>query len=314
MNLREKRDAFSQSHPVINFLYFLLVIGSSMFCLQPLILGISFLSAGIYASYLKGSRQFFRRLLTFLLPGMVVVALLNPVFNHYGVTPLLILENGNRITMEAIAYGVVLAAVLGITLTWFTCYNAVMTTDKFVYLFGKILPASSLVLSMVFRFVPKFSQQLAVVRQGQKSIGRDFSHGSMSQKMKHALTIFSIMITWSLENAIETADSMKARGYGLKGRSAFSLYRFDRRDGLLLSSLLLCSGVFFYFWRMGQFYTSYNPQLIISLPKTFGESLGYLSFLILCNLPMILAVYEKIRWRQARKIAGGAGSATINHQ
>ena len=35
------------------------------------------------------------------------------------------------------------------------------------------------------------------------------------------ITILSIMVTWCLENAIETADSMKSRGCGLPGRSAF---------------------------------------------------------------------------------------------
>jgi energy-coupling factor transport system permease protein len=26
-------------------------------------------------------------------------------------------------------------------ITWFNCYSAVMTSDKFVYLFGRIIPA-----------------------------------------------------------------------------------------------------------------------------------------------------------------------------
>ena len=46
------------------------------------------------------------------------------------------------------------------------------------------------------------------------------------------------MVTWALENAIETADSIKSRGYGLPGRSSFSLYRFDGRDQGALAFLL----------------------------------------------------------------------------
>ena len=37
---------------------------------------------------------------------------------------------------------------------------------------------------------------------------------------------------------METADSMKGRGYGLPGRTAFSVYRFTRRDGAALACLL----------------------------------------------------------------------------
>ena len=85
-----------------------------------------------------------------------------------------------------------------------------------MYLFGRVIPALSLVLSMTLRFVPLFRRQLEVVRQAQFCIGRDASCGSVWQRVRRAVTIFSIMVTWALENAIETADSMKSRGYGLR--------------------------------------------------------------------------------------------------
>ena len=40
----------------------------------------------------------------------------------------------------------------------------------------------------------------------------------------------SVTVTWALENAVVTADSMKSRGYGLPGRTAFARQRFDGRD------------------------------------------------------------------------------------
>ena len=84
----------------------------------------------------------------------------------------------------------------------------------------KVAPSLSLVLSMTLRFVPKFTAQMKKVRQSQKCIGRDVSDGGLISRIKHGIKIISIMITWSLENAIETADSMKSRGHGLKGRDA----------------------------------------------------------------------------------------------
>ena len=75
-----------------------------------------------------------------------------------------------------------------------------------IYLFGKVIPALSLVLSMSLRFVPKFKSQMQTVTEAQRSIGRDVSNGSLFERTKTAIHIFSIMITWSLENAIETAD------------------------------------------------------------------------------------------------------------
>lgn len=302
--MNKKNDAFIQAHPGINFLYYALVLGISMFCLHPVILLLSLGSGFAYGVRLKGWRSMGSLFGKFLLPGMIVVALVNPAFNHYGVTPLLYLENGNAITLEAIVYGVALALVLGVSLTWFSTYNLVMTSDKFIYLFGKIIPASSLILSMVFRFVPKFQNQLKLVRNGQKSIGRDMHNGRWWQKIKYGVTTFSIMITWALENAIETADSMKARGYGLKGRTAFAIYRFDFRDGFLLGWLVVTSGAFFLSWAKGSLYISYNPQLIMKgWPVTFGSGFGFLAFFCLANLPLFLGLYEDYQWHKLTKKA-----------
>jgi energy-coupling factor transporter transmembrane protein EcfT len=91
-----------------------------------------------------------------------------------------------------------------------------MTSDKFVYLFGRIIPSMSLLLSMTLRFVPRFIAQIKVVSNAQKCVGRDASNGGVVQRVRNAITILSIMVTWALENAIETADSMKSRGYGLR--------------------------------------------------------------------------------------------------
>ncbi len=74
----------------------------------------------------------------------------------------------------------------------------------------------------------------------QKCIGRDASNGGVFTRARNGLTILSILVTWALENAIETADSMRSRGYGLRGRTAFSIYRFDRRDRAALVFLLAC--------------------------------------------------------------------------
>lgn len=218
-----------------------MVIAFTMFFMHPVSLGISLGAALAYAVYLRG-RKAIRFSLVFMLPMMVMAALINPAFNHEGATLLTYLPSGNPLTLESILYGLAAAAMLAAVVTWFSCYTAVMTSDKFVYLFGRIIPALSLVLSMALRFVPKFQAQFHVVSEAQRCIGRDVSDGGVIRRIRNAVTIFSIMLTWSLENAIETADSMKSRGYGLPGRTAFSIYRFDDRDKMALGWLLYCLG------------------------------------------------------------------------
>ena len=225
----ERRDTFSGCHPAINFLFFALVLVFTMVFLHPVSLVLSLASSLVWLVSLKGRGAVLAGM-KLLVPMMLLAAILNPAFNHEGVTILTYLPSGNPLTLESILRGLAGAVMLAAVITWFQCYSAVMTSDKFVYLFGRVIPALSLVLSMTLRFIPKFKAQLKVVTQAQRCVGRDVTQGSVAQRVRTGITILSILITWSLENAIETADSMKSRGYGLPGRTAFSIYRFDRRD------------------------------------------------------------------------------------
>ena len=276
---------------MINFLYFGLVLVFTMFFMHPACLVISLASAAAYNIYLNG-RKAVRFQLLYLLPMMLMTAIVNPAFNHEGATLLVYLPSGNPLTLESIVYGATAAMMLAAVVIWFSCYNTVMTSDKFVYLFGRIIPALSLVLSMTLRFVPKFKAQLHAVSEAQRCVGRDVSNGTVIQRVKNAVTILSIMLTWALENAIETADSMKSRGYGLPDRTAFSIYHFDDRDKAALAWLLFCGFYIVCGWAAGGFYWRYYPTIkgaaVTALTVSFQ-----MVYLALCLTPVILNVREE---------------------
>lgn len=295
----QNRDTFSSYHPALNFLYFTMVIGFSTFLMHPVCLMISLGSSLAYAVYLNG-RKAVRFSLLVMLPMMAMAALINPAFNHEGVTLLVYLPSGNPLTLESILYGLAAATMLAAIVAWFSCYTAVMTSDKFVYLFGRVIPALSLVLSMTLRFVPKFQAQFRMVSEAQRCVGRDFYNGSILQRFQNVVTVFSIMLTWSLENAIETADSMKSRGYGLPGRTAFSIYRFDDRDQTLLVWLFFCGFFLLAGMLAGGMYWRYYPTMkgVAFAPLTVCL---YICYLTLCLTPVILDLREDRVWRNLQK-------------
>ena len=295
------KDEFAGFHPIINFMYFAMVLIFTMFFMHPAYLIISLISAIAYSIYLNGLKAV-RFNLLYMLPMLLIAALVNPAFNHEGASILAYLPSGNPLTLESIYYGLGAAAMLVAVIIWFSCYNAVMTSDKFVYLFGRIIPAMSLVLSMTLRFVPKFKAQLRVVSEAQRCVGRDVSNGNMIERIKHAVTIISIMITWALESAIESADSMKSRGYGLPGRSAFSIYRFDDRDKSALLWLCFCGVYIVSAWAVGGTYFRYYPTIKAAKFSTFGFSF-MLVYLLLCLTPLIINIYADHKWK---KLSGGA--------
>ena len=146
----KNRDTFSSYHPAVNFLYFGLVMALTMCWMHPVSLAVTLSAAIAYNVYLNG-RKGVRFSLAFLLPMMLLAALVNPVFNHEGATILAYLPTGNPLTAESIWYGIAAALMIAAVMSWFSCYTAVMTSDKFVYLFGRVIPALSLVLSMTLR-------------------------------------------------------------------------------------------------------------------------------------------------------------------
>ncbi len=289
---------FKTYHPIVNFTYFLFVIGFSCFFMHPVCLSISLISGFTYSVMLKGKKRVKINLI-YMLPTLIIMALINPAFNHEGITVIKYLPSGNPLTAESIVYGLCAAIMIVSVICHFSCYNEIMTSDKFIYLFGKIIPAMSLIISMTLRFVPKFTAQLKVVTNAQRCMGRDISNGSIIKRTKCGLNILSIMTTWSLENAIETADSMKSRGYGIPGRTAFSIFTFNKRDKKALICILLLGIYTLVGNLMGGMHFIFFPSVKSAAISPFGISV-FLAYLLLCICPIIIEIQEVRKWKALR--------------
>ena len=289
------RDAFSGFHPVVNFLFFVAALGLTMFIQQPVYLLISMISGCAYLLYLQGKKGFLRQV-GYLVPILVMMAVMNPMFNHEGVTVLWYLPNDNPITLEAICFGLASAVMMGASIVWFNCCNTVFTSDKIIYLFGRIIPAMSLLISMTLRFVPRFKNYLQSVLRVQKGMHEPENN---KEKLQQAMAAFSSTVSWAMEQSIVSADSMKSRGYGIQGRTAFSIYIFEKRDGItLLSMAVLCMGAVapsLAGWTTWEYY----PNMV---GRLFGppQFLSYLSYCGLCNLPLIIDLSEDRKWNSLR--------------
>lgn len=293
------RDTFSGFHPVVNLVYFVLVLALSMVLTHPACTAVSLAAALCYGAVLTGGKGL-RRTVLLLAPMALLAAAVNVLFNHEGATILTWFPSGNPLTLESMAYALGAAGMLCALVSWFACFNQVMTSDKLVYLFGRVIPALSLVISMTLRFVPKFKAQFQVVAEAQKCAGRDPGSGRLWQRAKNLATVFSILVTWSLENGIETADSMKSRGYGLPGRTAFALYTFDRRDRLALGWLSGCGAVLLGGAMLGGFSWQYYPVMRSSAAPGVTALLlaGYLA---LCLTPVVIHGQSVRTWKKLQE-------------
>ena len=262
---------------------------------HPVAQAVSFVCAIWYAVQCEGKRAVIFTIKA-CFPIIALTAFINPAFSHEGVTILLYFPTGNPLTLESMLYGISAGILLASMLMWFKNFNRVITSDKFIYLFGRIIPSLSLILSMTLRLIPKFRQQMAVVTEAQLCIGKDVTQGSILQRMKIALTIVSIMITWSLENAIDTADSMKSRGYGLKGRTAFSIYTLEERDKMMIVWFLFCGMYLLAGTISFAFGFRYFPSIrYVGINRVTASF--HIMYLLLCISPMILNDMEERKWK-----------------
>jgi energy-coupling factor transport system permease protein len=270
--------------------------------LNPVTLAVSFVCATAYAVYLRG-RKAVRFSLFFLLPVMIISAVVNPAFNHRGATILFYLPDGNPFTLESVLYGTASALMVGAVIQWFYCYSATMSSDKFLWLFGRIIPALSLVISIALRLLPRYVAQTRRVAAAQRGMGVDVTSGPLLARVRSGLLILSVMTTWALENGVDTADSMSSRGYGLRGRTAYSNYRLEGRDLRMLA--LLGAAVFAVIvvaWGVRGAAITFFPlfEMDVASPAAI---LLYVCWALICASPLALGLREDALWRSLRSRA-----------
>ena len=287
---------FQEHNPIAVAVYLLSVSGVAMFTMDPLILVISLIGALSLILHLDGAKGGRSHLYTLAL--FLLMALINPLVSHRGQTVLFVL-NDNPVTLESLLYGTAAAGMIVTVMYWFRCFSFIMTSDRLLYLFGALSPRLSLLLSMALRYVPLFTRQLRKTRQAQQAMGL-YREDTFTGRLRGHVRVFSVMVTWALENGVITADSMTARGYGVGRRTHFRALRFTWQDGLLtLVSLLLTAAAMLAASQRG--FTFY-PALSAS-PFTPLTLTGYAAYAALALLPLIINGKEALRWRclQSRK-------------
>ena len=290
-----RHDVLYSAHPAVSGLFFLIVLLITMCVQHPLCIAFSLLGAALYDASLHGGRAVLRKLPGYL-AVFVLTAVINPAFQHQGVTVLAYLPSGNPLTLESILYGFNAAGLLSAVLVWFSCVQTVFTSDKLLHLTGRAAPAVSLVISMTLRFVPRLRRQASAVSAARRGMGIA-GDGSRLSRMRDGLRTLSVLLTWSLENALETGDSMRARGYGLPKRTSFSPAVWSARDRGIFAWLLFAGAYVLFGGAAGGFSWKFYPA-VRGTPLCALNISFFVVFAALCLTPFILNRWEVRKWKQ----------------
>lgn len=285
---------FESYHPSLLLGYFAAVIAMAIGFDHPCCVAVAYGGAFLCSAALG------RRVLRFdlvLIPLGVAFVLFYASYRHFGVTVLAMNLRGNRITLESLVYGAVLAGKTSAVLMWLSCALSVVSDDKLVYLFGRVMPRFSMALAVLLRAVPRMAERWRSVALARYGVGRSARQGNIPQRIKHFSQTLSIVTTWTLEDFVESAASMKSRGSGLRGRTAFALYAFDGRDRSLALGLTALITAQLMAHLLGLTAAGYDPVIAIDCVTPMG-GVFYAMYALLVLLPWLCECIGAAHWQR----------------
>lgn len=281
---------FSTMHPVLLLFYALGAPVLAMFGKNPVTMGMMFLCAvSVHWFYLGGAST--KDGLKGIAFVVLFVSVLNMLSNPMGITELF--KIGSRLfTLESMCYGLLNGLMLGTVILWFRCFTAIVPNDKFLYLFGRRFQTAALLLSMILKLFPETRYKIRCIRAAQMSEAGEEKQ-SLRVRFSRSMRQMSSLLEWSMEDGIETADAMKARGYGEGRRSSYQKYRFYHFDiTFFIVMVILYVGAICEVVGTGEAF-SYYPTLHWAVRKWYVEATGAIMLVLFLLLPIGTELFRK---------------------
>ncbi|MBM6817442.1 hypothetical protein H6A23_09840 [Olsenella uli] len=230
---RPRSTAFDACHAAVPAMLFAGVAVLSMLAVHPVLVTLSLSGALAFSLVARGAAATVRGL-AWQLPLLVLVCLLNPFFSASGST--LLLKVGPRsVYLESLAYGATMGALLVATVLWFEDAAAVLTQDRLLALAGRRARSVPLVASMAAQLVPQMLGRARSVRAAARACT---AAGPRPPARDELLRTSTMLLSWSLEDSLERADAMRARGWESGSpRTRYRPERFRARDAVAAAGI-----------------------------------------------------------------------------
>ncbi|MEN1968798.1 energy-coupling factor transporter transmembrane component T [Lentibacillus sp. N15] len=288
-------------HPFILFLYYVLVIAGLMLYQHPIFLLVALILI-IWFNFLLDKGQRLKKWCWAIVLMSLFILVLTPIFNRRGNHILFYLFD-NPVMLEAIIQGVMIASTLAGILALFVTFNIVIPADKFLYLFSRVIPQWALLIMLSMRFVPVLQRKIKEMEMIQTVKGLSLKQGSIPRRAKNGMQLVQMLLTGSLEDSIQAADSMTARGYGLQKRSNYQAYEMKRRDWIAFGYFIVLSLMLLYGWRINAGTLQLLPELE-TIWKTEWKNIFMVMWIFLIGFPNLAEGKEVIKWKfYQRKIS-----------
>ncbi|SFB13508.1 MULTISPECIES: energy-coupling factor transporter transmembrane component T [unclassified Bacillus (in: firmicutes)] len=287
-------NRFERLHPIVNFIYYAGALTLLILLLHPIFSGAAFVVI-LFIHFVQDRFKGLKQWLIFMVMSGSLIFLFNPLFNERGRHVLFVVSE-HHITLEAVVYGGMTALSIMGVIALFVSYNLVMTPNKLLFLFSKLLPQFAVLLMLTLRFIPLMRRRLEEITVVQSSKGLSLAQGTWRSKARIGMQYIQVLLTFSLEEAIQTADSMKARGYGQKKRTSYDFFILNKIDIASMFFLILLLVIVFYGRFIGHGQLVIYP-LMEKISLQGNEIVFLITYMMFLSFPLLIEIGGKVRWK-----------------
>lgn len=288
--MKRKRIWF-RLHSFTQWIYFIFALLIGMLLFHPLLIpvGILLLTGIHWFSFGQFRLSRWIRSTIFII---LLFTIINPLFNHRGNHILFTL--GQPITLEAVLYGCTFGLSMVMILLVFRLYQDLFSSAQFLTLFHRFSPQWSILLMLSLRFVPLFQRRLSEIKTSQE-FRWALSSYTWKQKIIRSQEQLLTLLSWSMEDALQTVDSMKARNYGTQKRTSYQGSSIRKKDIWLCGWMTLLFMIHLVLWFLGYGRLDIYP-LLESVSLSLGDSWVIFIDVLLLATPIWYEGGEQIRW------------------
>lgn len=300
LRYHDKNTAIHRLNPVVKLAWGATIIVLSLIFDHPLYILVLLTAVVILLKSADVWREWTSVLKLSLWLGASIIVI-NALVSHHGnhvlvVAPFTLPVLGRLvITLEAIAFGAVMAVKLMVIISAFAFINLTVHPDDIMLVLLKMkLPYKSvLVTSLSTRFIPCLIEDVQRINDAYRTRGVLLDTGSWFRRLKNRAGIIIPLLSNSLDRAVQVAEAMEARAFGTgQKRTFYRAIKLSRMDWVILifGLLPLGAGIMIRVFGYGDY--EYYPSLpVINLGGFILLLLGILTFLLLAILP--LAVLQR---------------------
>jgi energy-coupling factor transport system permease protein len=300
LQYRRKDTPIHRLNPLVKLAWGLAIVVLSLLLSHPFYILAIFLCIAL----VMGSARVFKEWSTLLKFGVwlgVAIIIINAVVSYQGEhvllsAPFTIPVIGKpAITLEAIAFGAMMALKIIVIISAFAFINLTVHPDDVmsVLIKAKIPYRSVLVVSLATRFIPCLIEDVGRISDAYRTRGVQLDAGNRFRRIRNRATILIPLLTNSLDRAVQVAEAMEARAFGaLQKRVFYKPITISPLDFACLIAAILPLVLGIVICAMGSGSYEFYPTL--STPWLSSQRYALLVMMSICLVAILpLAILKK---------------------